>query len=109
MWLLLLFSLVAVACGGTGSNQQPVAGGFVDVAGDPSVRAVADFAVAEISKKTNDNVALKRVVSAERQVVAGLNYRLELELTKNSQPFRVRAVVWQKPGGVMELTNWNPI
>ena len=109
MWLLPLFSLVVVACGGTGSNQTPVVGGFVDVAGDSSVLAVADFAVAEISKKTNVKLALKRVVSAERQVVAGLNYRLELELTKNSKPFRICAVVWQKPGGMMELTSWNPI
>jgi hypothetical protein len=38
-----------------------------------------------------------------------LNYRLELDLTKNNQPFRVRAVVWRKLDGSMELTSWNAI
>lgn len=84
-------------------------GGFVDAAGDRSVRAVADFAVDRISKKMNEPLALKRIASFERQVVAGLNYRLELDLIKNNQPFRVRAVVWRKPDGIMKLTSWNAI
>lgn len=69
----------------------------------------ANFAVGEISKKLNEPLALKGIVSAERQVVAGLNFRLELDLTKSNQPFRVRAIVWRKLDGSMELTSWNSI
>ena len=72
-------------------------------------QAVATFAVSEISKKLNQPLALKGIVSAERQVVAGLNYRLKLNLTKNNQPYRVRAIVWRRLDGTMELTSWNPI
>jgi hypothetical protein len=86
-----------------------VPGGFSEVKPDQQARAVATFAVGEISKKLNEPLSLKGIVSAERQVVAGLNYRLELDLTKSTQPYRVRAIVWLRLDGTMELTSWNPI
>jgi len=86
-----------------------VPGGFSKAQFDSETRAVADFAVGKISKKENAPLELKRIISAERQVVAGLNYRLELDLNKNKQQFRVRAVVWRKLDGSMELTSWNAI
>ena len=76
---------------------------------DQQTQAVANFAVGEISKKLNEPLALKDIVSAERQVVAGLNYRLKLNLTKNNQPYRVRATVLHRLDGAMELTSWNPL
>ena len=76
---------------------------------DEETQVAANFAVGEISKKLNQPLALKGIVSAERQVVAGLNYRLELDLTKNNQPYRVRAIVWCRLDDTMELTSWNPI
>ena len=76
---------------------------------DEETKALATFAVSEISKKLNQPLALKGIVSAERQVVAGWNYRLELNLTKNNQLYRVRAIVWCRLDGTMELTSWNPI
>ena len=76
---------------------------------DRETLAVAQFAVDQISKKLNEPLELKDIISAERQVVAGLNYRLELDLTKSNQPFRVRAIVWRKLDGSMELTSWNAL
>ena len=76
---------------------------------DQQTQAVATFAVSEISKKLDQPLALKSIVSAERQVVAGWNYRFELNLTKNNQPYRVRAIVWCRLDGTMELTSWNPL
>lgn len=75
---------------------------------DEFLPAVVDFAVDRISQKFHEPLALKSIVSAERQVVAGLNYRLELDLIKNNHPLRVRAVIWRKLDGTMELTSWNP-
>lgn len=89
--------------------QRPLPGGFSEVKPDEETRATANFAVGEISKKLHEPLALKAVVAAERQVVAGLNYRLELDLTKNNQSYRVRAIVWRRLDGTMELTSWNPI
>ena len=76
---------------------------------DQQTQAVANFAVGEISKKLNEPLALKDIVSAERKVVAGWNYRLKLNLTKNNQLYRVRAIVWRRLDGTMELTSWNPL
>ena len=84
-------------------------GGFSEVKPDQQTQVAANFAVGEISKKLNEPLALKGIVSAERQVVAGWNYRLELNLTKNNQPYRVRATVWHRLDGAMELTSWNQI
>lgn len=76
---------------------------------DEETRGVANFAAEAISKKLNEPLALESVVSVERQVVAGLNYRIELEFIKNNQPYRVLAIVWRKLDGTLELTSWNPI
>jgi hypothetical protein len=105
-WICLLCSLLAPACA---QAKPPVPGGYSEVKTDDETKMAANFAVGEISKKLNEPLALKGIVSAERQVVAGLNYRLELDLTKNNQPYRVRAIVWRKLDGSMELTSWNPI
>ena len=98
--------MLAPAC--TQAEPQ-VPGGFSKLKPDEETKVAANFAVGEISKKLNQPLALKGIVSAERQVVAGWNYRLELNLTKNNQPYRVRAIVWCRLDGTMELTSWNPI
>ncbi len=102
----LLCSLLASACA---EAKPPLPGGFSEVKVDAETRAVVNFAVGAVSKKLHEPLVLKRIVSAERQVVAGLNYRLELDLTKNNQPYRVRAIVWRRLDGTMELAFWNPI
>jgi hypothetical protein len=98
--------LLAPACA---QAKPPLPGGFSEVKPDEETKVAANFAVGEISKKLNEPLALKGIVSAERQVVAGWNYRIELNLTKNNQPYRVRAIVWRRLDGTMELTSWNPI
>ncbi|MCX6965086.1 MAG: cystatin domain-containing protein [Verrucomicrobia bacterium] len=105
-WICFLCSLLVPACA---KAKPPLPGGFSEVKPDEETQVAANFAVGEISKKLNQPLALKGIVSAERQVVAGLNYRLELDLTKNNQPYRVRAIVWCRLDGTMELTSWNPI
>ena len=98
--------MLAPACA---KAKPPLPGGFSEVKPDQQTQVAANFAVGEISKKLNEPLALKDIVSAERQVVAGLNYRLELNLTKNNQPYRVRATVLHRLDGTMELTSWNPL
>ena len=104
--ICLLCSLFASACT---QAETPLPGGFSKVERDRETVSAAQFAVDQISKKLNEPLELKDIVSAERQVVAGLNYRLELDLTKSNQPFRVRAIVWRKLDGSMELTSWNAL
>lgn len=103
--ICLFWILLAPACT---QAEKPLPGGFAKVKLNSETRTVAEFAVGEISKEKKEPLELKGIVSAERQVVAGLSYRLELDLIKINQPFRVSAVVWRKPDGTMELTSWKP-
>lgn len=98
--------MLAPACA---QAKPPLTGGFSEVKPDEECKVAANFAVGEISKKLNEPLSLRGIVTAERQVVAGLNFRLELDLTKSNQPFRVHAIVWRKLDGSMELTSWNAI
>jgi hypothetical protein len=54
------------------------------------VKAAADFAIGEQSKQTGRTLKLLGVTSAERQIVAGLNYRLCLDLEENGPEARAR-------------------
>jgi hypothetical protein len=105
-WICFVCSLLVPACA---LAEPPFPGGYSEVKLDQQTQLAANFAVGEISKKLNEPLALKDIVSAERQVVAGWNYRFELNLTKNNQPYRFRAIVWRRLDGNMELTSWNPI
>jgi hypothetical protein len=51
-------------------------------------------------------ITLTSLDSVRQQVVAGINYRLDLTLSDSS---RVRATVWKKLDGSFELTSISPI
>lgn len=77
-----------------------IAGGWSPIpapAADPAVRAAARAALT----KMPHHARLRRIESAERQVVAGMNYRLVLRLT-NGQ--RWSATVRHKLDGMMVVS-----
>jgi Aspartic acid proteinase inhibitor len=56
-------------------------GGYTSIdPADLDVRAAAEYAVSEQTSRSGAAVVLRRLARAERQVVAGLNYRLCLEV-----------------------------
>ncbi len=102
--ICLLCFMITPACT---QAETPLPGGFSKVQFDSMTQEAAEFALREISKTENAQLKLNQIISADRQVVSGLNYRLDLDLTKSNQPFRVRAIVWRKLDGSMELTSCN--
>ena len=79
-------------------------GGFSAVAAtDAEALAAAKFAVAARDAK----LQFQTIETAERQVVAGLNYRLTLRVSDAGKARRADAVVWRKLDGTHELTSWN--
>ncbi len=86
------------------SAQVP--GGFstVDV-NDERVQAAAKFAVAE-RVKAKDAVVLDKVVKAARQVVAGMNYEMELSVKVGDKTKTAQVRVWAKLDQTHELTKW---
>lgn len=72
---------------------------------DPQVKAAAEFAVREQAKTSGQPLKLVRIRSAEQQVVAGMNYRLSLDV-RDSRNRRVRAVVYRDLKNNLSLSSW---
>ena len=81
----------------------PVTGGWHELRpSDPELVAVAAFVVPRLPVR---RARLLRIEGGERQVVAGMNYRIGLQLTDRS---RWLALVWHKLDGTYELTRVGP-
>lgn len=83
-------------------------GGYTSIdPADPEVRSAVEYAMSERTSRTGTAVTLRRVVRAERQVVAGLNYRLCLEVAVADKPEEVRALVFRNLQQQFSLTQWS--
>lgn len=98
----LLFSLLL--CLATVACAQPIVGGFSPVAStDAEALAAAKFAVA----KQDAKLTFQALDKAAHQVVAGMNYRLNLRVLDAGKARPAEAVVWRKLGNAgHELTSW---
>ena len=119
---MLMFAAFAVifVCASNGYAQekmppQPMmVGGYKSVSvKDAAVKKAAQFAVSDQSQKTSVPLKIVRIQKAEQQVVAGMNYRLCLEVkpTKKADGDKkqfVLAVVYQDLQKALSLTNWQP-
>ncbi|KAJ1428679.1 Proteinase inhibitor I25, cystatin, conserved site [Sesbania bispinosa] len=88
-------------------KRGPILGGYVPIKdlNDPHVKEIANYAVAEYDKRSGAKLKLVKVVKGETQVVAGTNYRLDLEVT-----VRYQAVVWEKTWEhFRNLTSFKPL
>jgi len=71
------------------------------------VRAAAEYALSERAAQTGTALALRRVSRAERQVVAGLNFRLCLEVTISEKPEEVQVIVYRNLQQRFSLAQWS--
>ncbi|RRT59205.1 hypothetical protein B296_00014443 [Ensete ventricosum] len=99
----LLCSLLVSTLFGTSHALDPprkgLDGGWTAIEDlkDPHVREIAEFAVSEHNMLEKTNLTLRKVEGGESQVVAGMNYRLVLEVRDGSgASARYEAVVWEK-------------
>jgi hypothetical protein len=91
-----------------GRQEAPVAGGYREVpAVGRDVLRAARFAVREQARRGRRAVTLLAVRRAEQQVVAGLNYRLELSVRSGGETRAATAVVYQNLRNTLSLTEWN--
>jgi hypothetical protein len=91
----------------TKPEQPALAGGYSSAQINPEVRKVAEFAVKIQVEATGKPLQLVKILKVEQQVVAGLNYRLEIEVAEGSKHLKARAVVWKKLDGSLALTSWD--
>jgi hypothetical protein len=79
---------------------------------DSEVATAANFAMKAREKtlrKTDKDatVALLEILSASKQVVAGVNYKMLLKVSVNYKDQIVEIVVWKKLSDDYELSSWN--
>ena len=106
--LLGVFMTLAVAS----ASAQKV-GGYKEVsASDASVQAAAEYAVSAQAEKSEKEISLVDVIKAERQVVAGSNYRMCLKVTSQGEVGEadvthfVNVVVYVDLKGNRKLSSW---
>jgi len=109
-WLFLL-----AACADVTSAPRSIPGGYAAVPVNQSeVTQAAAFAVeaerqALKAARQPASLELVSVLSAEQQVVAGVNYRLSLKVKRNGQEQVADAVVWWqawRQPDPYRLTSW---
>ena len=76
---------------------------------DKQVVEAATFAVKDQAKKEGAQIELVKIVDAKRQVVAGMNYQLLLEVNSQGVTSKVHASVWKKLDQSLDLTEWQPL
>ena len=115
---ILLIALTAAALGavsaaGAWAQVTPRVGGYREVSvKDAQVVAAARFAVKERARKAGGAVTLVSIDGAERQTVAGANYRLCLKVDEVDEANNVevtehvRVVVYQNLKREYTLTSW---
>lgn len=99
--------LVTFAClySSVFSAQLQMVGGYSSVsAKDKEVIAAAKFAIKEKSK--SNELKLLEVEEAERQVVAGMNYKMWLKVESEGKTKSAEVVVWKKLSKEYALTSW---
>lgn len=105
--------LLVTACSFMGQVQQPMPGGYIttQVTSKDVIRA-ASFAIKALEKASEktSKLELVKILEAESQVVAGINYRLKLKVRLNGREKTAEAIVWwqawRKPDPY-QLRSWN--
>lgn len=79
---------------------------------DPAAKAAAEFAVSAEAEKTGKSVEFVAIHKAERQTVAGANYRLCIKVTTQGEKNEadvthfVKVVVYQNLKQEYKLASW---
>ena len=109
--LLTALALLMLGAGAPTSRAQerPVAGGYSErPTNDRGVTAATAFAIRERGRQTRRRVTLLAITSAEAQVVAGLNYRLVMDVREGREVRSVTVVVHQNLNRRLSLVSCEP-
>ena len=110
----LAVSMLAVLIGSAHPSRAAdvLAGGWSGTSvTDAWVVAAATFAVkaqetASAKAEAKSSLSLVEILSANQQVVAGMNYRLRLKVNADGTEREAVAVVWRRVSGEHALTSW---
>lgn len=91
----------------TDSGVQAFPGAWAPTdAFNPDVQEAARFAVQTFAVQNKQRVLYKDVIQARQQVVAGLHFELQLQVTWDGTPRTAQATVWRQLNGAYGLHSW---
>jgi len=109
--LPLLFALVLgimAFTSGVYAQDVPIAGGYGKIsAKSAEAQGSAKFAVSARARRTGKRIVLWKVLNAEQQVVAGMNYKVCMRVFENGKARTVTAVVYKNLRNKRSLTSWS--
>lgn len=109
---VVVLNIFVLGMAAEASAQRIITGGYRSVpATDASVVAAAEFAV---GKQVENNpemegLMLESINKAERQSVAGANYRICMTISLGEESQQVTVVVYQNLKQVYSLTSWEVV
>jgi hypothetical protein len=107
IFVLLLLGIEVLNSHVRAQDNEPFAGGYIKMSADsPEAQSSAKFAVAARGRRMGKRIVLWKVVKAEQQVVAGMNYRLCMRVFENGRARTVTAVVYKNLRNKRSLTSW---
>ena len=115
LFTVLAFGLIAACSPEKPAADLPPLSEATTVAGawetadafSPEVQEAARFAVQTFAVQNKARVLYKDVSQARQQVVAGLNFELDLQVTLDGASRSVSATVWRQPDGSYRLQAWD--
>ena len=88
------------------SPADNVPGGYFAAAITEDVKTAAEFAVQEQSKRETATLKLSNIFKAKKQIVAGVNYRLDIAVKANGSERKAKVVVFKDLKSHYKLTSW---
>lgn len=98
---------VAVSAGPSVDVNRALPGGWSAL--DPlaeDAQEAARFAVQTYAVAQRSRVLYKDVIEAQVQVVAGMNFKLTLQVMHDARKRTSRVTVWRQLNGTYQLTEW---
>lgn len=106
--MIAALNIVLGSLSGVLAQQEPMAGAYAEISStDPEVLSAARFAIGAKGRKLGARITLVSIEHAEVQVVAGLNYMLNMKVKVNGKAQDVTVVVYQNLKQKYSLSRWD--
>lgn len=103
----LILGIAAFTTDVRAQDDEPFAGGYIKISvNSPEAQSNARFAVAARARRTGKRIVFWKVLKAEQQVVAGMNYRVCMRVFENGKARTATAVVYKSLRNKRSLTSW---
>ena len=102
----MVVSVVTLAAAADNAVLGSVPGGYAPAELGTEVKAAANFAVGEQARREAVPLKLVNISSAERQIVAGTNYRFVLTVERTGSIRQAKVVVFHDLKSRYSLKSW---